>query len=83
MRYYLLVYDTAAQRLASEPDEYLDGDDAQRAFVAAEERLRDHGKLQVVMFVSRSLDSVRSTHPHYFDDAAEHGSDTVEFLIPR
>lgn len=83
MRYYLLVYNTAAQRLAGGPDEYVDGDDAQAAFVAAEEGLRDEDELQVVMFVARSLDNVRSTHPHYFDDAAEAGGDTAEFLIPR
>jgi hypothetical protein len=83
LRYYLLVYDTEAQQLARGPDEYVDGDDAQKAFVAAEEGLRDEGALQVVMFVARSLNNVRSTHPHYFDDAAGGGGDTVEFLIPR
>jgi hypothetical protein len=83
LRYYLLVYDAAAQRLADGPDEYVDGDDAQTAFVAAEERLRGQDWLQVVMFVARSLDNVRSTHPHYFEDAAHGGGETAEFLIPR
>jgi hypothetical protein len=83
LRYYLLVYDTATQRLADGPDEYLDGDDAQAAFVAAEERLRGEDELQVVMFVARSLDNVRSTHPHYFDEGTEPGGQTAEFLIPR
>jgi hypothetical protein len=83
LRYYLIVYDTGAQRLSGDPDEFDDAEAAQTAFVEAEERLRGEGELQVVMFVARSLDNVRSTHPHYFDDAAEAGGDTVEFLIPR
>jgi hypothetical protein len=83
LRYYLIVYDTGAQRLRQDPDEFVDAETAQSAFVEAEERLRDEGDLQVVMFVARSLDNVRSTHPHYFDEAAEPGGDTVEFLIPR
>jgi hypothetical protein len=83
LRYYLIVYDTGAQRLRHDPDEFVDAERAQSAFVEAEERLRGEGELQVVMFVARSLDSVRSTHPHYFDEAAEHGGDTAEFLIPR
>ena len=79
LRYYLLVYNTGAQRLADEPVEFLRGDEAESAFVATEKRFREQGALQVLMFVARSLDSVRSTHPHYFDDATEAGDDTVEF----
>lgn len=83
LRYYLLVYDTQAQRLSEEPTTLFDGEAAHAAFVEAEERLRSHSDMQVVMFVARSLESVRSTRQHYFDEAAEPGGDTVDFLIPR
>jgi hypothetical protein len=51
--------------------------------VETEERLRDDAELQAVMFMARSLDNVRSTHPHYFDEGAGPGGHIAEFLIPR
>jgi hypothetical protein len=39
LRYYLLVYDTQAQRLSEEPTTLFDGEAARVAFVEAEEHL--------------------------------------------
>jgi hypothetical protein len=83
LRYYLLVYNIEAQRLSEEPITFLDGNVAHAAFIEAEERLHGDRHLHVVMFVARSLDSVRSTHPHYFDEAVGRGGDTVDRLTPR
>jgi hypothetical protein len=78
MSYFLITYDAWGEQLLH-IDTYDDGDDAERAYSAAERmcRERDRDGIQVVLFSADSLDSVKDTHPHYFRERG--AGDTMGF----
>jgi len=79
--HFVVVFRPFDQAIVRE-DTYTDAAEAEEFFLATERDFRDQTDLQVVMFTARSLDSVKSTHPHYFGNGADSGT-TAEFLVPR
>jgi hypothetical protein len=78
MHYFLITYDALGEELLR-TDTYDDGDDAERAYAAAERDCRraDREGIQVVLFSADSLASVKETHPHYFRERG--AGDTMGF----
>lgn len=70
--HFLITYDAAKGRLESY-EEYVHADTAMRDFAALEAEHRDAQDLQVVLLTADSLETLKSTHPHYFaeTDAAD------------
>lgn len=79
LHHFLVIFDASRGELV-ETVEFVDRDEADRAFAQAEAKNRHEGGYQVVMFTARSIENVKSTHPHYF--RAVDDEDTSGFLIP-
>jgi hypothetical protein len=63
-RFFLIVFDPSAEKVLR-LSEFTDTAEAAAARRTTEREF--HGAAtQVVVFVARSLDSVKKTHPHYF-----------------
>jgi hypothetical protein len=79
LRYFLLIYDAQNEQLV-EQFEFDDAAMAEDVFVDTERRYRD-SSLQVVLFGSDSIETVKSTHPHYFAAraGASRNGDTFDF----
>lgn len=66
--YFLIAYNASLDRLVS-CEEYLYADSAMRDFAALEGEHRADSDIQVVLLTADSLETLRSTHPHYFADS--------------
>lgn len=64
---FLVTYNAAVGRLDSY-EEYLHADAAMRDFASLESEHRDEKDLQVVLLTADSLETLKSTHPHFFAD---------------
>ena len=71
LKYFLLVYELSAGDLLA-VTEFDSQAEAEAAYVAAE---REHpaSDIQVLLFAADSIDTVKQTHPHYFEQASETG----------
>ncbi|MDA8148520.1 MAG: hypothetical protein M0Z93_07040 [Actinomycetota bacterium] len=65
MRYFLLVYDRRAARLASAPQVFDDQKEALRSRFDLE-RSWPGGDVEVVVLGGESLESLKTTHARYF-----------------
>jgi hypothetical protein len=64
---FLIVFDTQQGRIV-EQRVYVDSEEAMHVFGELEhQHVRDHN-LQVLLFTADSLETVKSTHPHYFSE---------------
>jgi hypothetical protein len=73
VHHFLIVYDVKAQRLIDAADLGVDIDAALEAYRAREQE-QEHGhdgSVEVVLIGADSLDTIKQTHPHYFDGAGE------------
>ncbi|MBI4898727.1 MAG: hypothetical protein HY827_10235 [Actinobacteria bacterium] len=71
--YFLIAYNTTTERRQS-MEEYLHADAAMRDFAAMESEYRDSEDIQVLLLTADSLDTLKSTHPHYFADSNSEGA---------
>jgi hypothetical protein len=75
VHHFLIVYDVTAQRLIDAADLGVDIDAALEAYRAREqEQEQEHrhdGNIEIVLIGADSLDTIKQTHPHYFDGAGE------------
>ena len=67
-RQFLIVFDTTAGRIVEETS-FAESDDAMAVFSETERKHAQDQHLQVLLFTADSLESVKSTHPHYFSGA--------------
>ena len=70
IQHFLLVFDQRQGRLVEVKDFGFDGDRAVAAYSAKEEEYADQAHIEVVLIGSDSLETVKLTHPNYFDCAA-------------
>lgn len=71
-RHFLVIFDPVAGRLVA-TEEFEDDQTAEDAYLRAERAHRDD-EIQVVLFAGESLEAVRGTHPHYFEDRSDEPS---------
>jgi hypothetical protein len=72
--YYLLIFDTDAEKLLDIKEYAADYDRASDEYAQWEEEARKKGRnLEVVLLGAESLDVIRRTHSNYFD--AEKGAE--------
>jgi hypothetical protein len=75
---YLLIYDHAEQRLVDAQDLGNRGEDAARTYAEVENQYRDQKGIEIVLVGADSLDTIRQTHGHYFNESA---ADPFESLL--
>lgn len=70
--YFLIAYNATQGRLDSY-EEYVHADSAMKDFATLEAEHQGSKDIQVVLLTADSLDTLKSTHPHYFakSDAAD------------
>lgn len=66
--FFLLVYDAAAGSLRGF-EEYLHAETAMKDFATLEDEHRSDEDVQVVLLTSDSLETLKTTHGHYFADS--------------
>lgn len=66
--YFLIAYNASLGRLES-CEEYMHADSAMKDFAALEGEHRGSSDMQIVLLTADSLETLRSTHPHYFADS--------------
>ncbi len=64
---FLIVFDTKAGKIV-EQRLFADSDEAMSIFGEIERQHSREENLQVLLFTADSLDTVKSTHPHYFSE---------------
>lgn len=69
LRYFLIIYDPGEQEIVEQQD-FESRVDAEQAYAEAE-RIYRGSAIQVVLFSSDSLATVKRTHPHYFASKGE------------
>ena len=67
LHHYLLLYDIKHQKLIDAIDFGNDAAAAARAYTEKEREHYDERKIEIVLLGADSLDTIRKTHPHYFD----------------
>lgn len=67
MCHYLLVYNLVSQQLIHQ-DEFRDPKAAADAYSAMEAQHRNDEDLEIVLVGADSIETIRRTHAHYFDD---------------
>lgn len=65
-QYFLIAFDPKAQALV-ESREFAVDQEAEAALIDAEQKYRGTG-IQVVSFRAASIDDLKRTHPHYFEE---------------
>jgi hypothetical protein len=69
LRHFLLIYDHERQTLLEALDLGTRGDAAAQTYSEYEEKYRDEHGIEIVLVGADSLDTIRTTHAHYFDGA--------------
>jgi hypothetical protein len=67
LNHFLLLYDVRHQALLDALPFGEDGDAAAAAYAEKEQVYRDRDDVEIVLLGADSLDTLRKTHPHYFD----------------
>jgi len=67
--HFLLVYDLARQELVRQL-EFHDGDEAAAAYRELENEHQGRADLEIVLVGADSIDTIKRTHAHYFDQVA-------------
>jgi hypothetical protein len=68
---FLIIFDTQEGKII-EQKLFVDPDEAMSIFGETERLHEREGNLQVLLFTADSLDTVKSTHPHYFSEPGPH-----------
>jgi hypothetical protein len=68
LQHFLLVYDLRAQHLI-EQHEFEDGKEAAAVYAELERQYKGRGDLEIVLVGADSIETIKRTHAHYFDDA--------------
>jgi hypothetical protein len=69
-QYFIPVYDIPEHRVTVE-DFGSDGDEAAAAYAEFEAKYRDRTDIEVLMVGADSLETIRKTHSHYFQDRVD------------
>ncbi len=77
---FLLIYSLLEHRLLEANDLGSDTTVAMEAYAACEARYRGQNGVEIVLIGADSLDTIRQTHPHYFE--GDLGRDFFESVIP-
>lgn len=80
IRYFLLGYDPAAGDLMF-CQEFAEQDEAVAAYADAEKHHRGD-LVRVLLFSADSLDAVKRTHPHYFEEAQDGNTAPFPAAVP-
>lgn len=67
LNHFLLLYDVKQQVLLDALPFGEDGDRAAAAYADQEKVYRDRDDVEIVLLGADSLDTLRKTHPHYFE----------------
>ncbi len=67
LEHFLIVYDVKAQALRDTVPLGSDGEAAAKAYADYEQEHRDEEGVEVVLIGADSIDTIRRTHPQYFD----------------
>ncbi len=67
VHHYLLVYDLGLRRLVACED-FTDSDEAAQAYARKEQENRGNRGLEIVLVGADSLETIKVTHGHYFDE---------------
>jgi hypothetical protein len=67
LHHFLILYDVSNQELVSALDLGTNGAAAAATYADKEKELHDRHDLEIVLIGADSLDTIRQTHPHYFD----------------
>lgn len=70
LQHFLLVYDHQQQKLLETLELGEFGDAAAQAYSEYEDKYRDRTGIEIVLVGADSLDTIRTTHSHYFDGGA-------------
>lgn len=65
--HFLLVYDLNIGQLV-EQLEFTDAEEAAASYAEMEEKHRGNGDLEIVLVGADSIDTIKVTHGHYFDE---------------
>jgi len=65
---FLIVFDTRSGRIVDERL-FVEADEAMRIFGEIERKHARDDHLQVLLFTADSIETVKSTHPHYFSES--------------
>jgi len=68
--HFLLVYDLNAGQLV-EQFEFTDAEEAAESYARMEEKHRGDSDLEIVLVGADSIDTIRVTHGHYFDEEVD------------
>ena len=69
-QHFLLVYDLTQHRLVRQ-ETFDDGDAAGAAYAELEAEYRDRRDLEIVLVGADSIETIKRTHAHYFDEASD------------
>jgi len=78
LHHFLLIYNHDEQRLVEARDLGNRGQEAAQTYADCEQRLRDKTGIEIVLVGADSLDTIRQTHGHYFNESA---ADPFETLV--
>lgn len=67
LNHFLLLYDVKRQVLLDALEFGEDAHAAAAAYAEKEKACRDRDDIEIVLLGADSLDTLRKTHPHYFD----------------
>jgi len=70
LQHYLLIYDHGEQRLVDAVELGTAAENAAKTYADYEERYRDRKGIEIVLVGADSLDTIRQTHAHYFNESA-------------
>jgi hypothetical protein len=80
IHHFLLIYSLVEHKLLDAKDMGFDVGAAMDAYAKCEAKYRGHEGLEIVLIGADSLDTVRQTHPHYFE--GDLGRDFFESIVP-
>jgi hypothetical protein len=67
LNHFLLLYDTKQQALIDALEFGENAEAAAAAYADKEKACRNRDDIEIVLLGADSLDTLRKTHPHYFD----------------
>jgi hypothetical protein len=80
IHHFLLIYSLAEHRLLDASDLGHDVSAAIARYADCEAKYRGQDGIEIVLIGADSLDTVRQTHPHYFE--GDLGRDFFESVVP-
>ncbi len=78
LTHFILIYDHAQQKLVETLDFGSRGTAAAATYGELEQKYREQKGIEIVLVGADSLETIRSTHAHYFSESA---ADPFETLV--